>query len=223
MVASVFAADKRHENHKSCRHEEEGFSCCHCVTVVTTFQSFASRLEEVFRMTAAKWRSVRRHHRNHYLRRNERQKDCIKEMCFLILCLLSVQLHATSAHEVDAFHRLQLPGPSSQLQIVPRVEVPMSMAPSIQSGMNIRLPITLKFAGHEMGTASRQSSKSMSPQEVLNSTRSETRVSFYRMMEQASPQMGKVCILRSICEVGQVPAISPATGLLGEILDLFLT
>lgn len=142
-------------------------------------------------------------------------------MRFLILLLvLSVLLCEAAA---DTFHRLQLPGPSSELQIVPRVEVPMSMAPSIQSGMNIRLPIRLKFAGHETGTTSRLSAKSMTPQEVLNSSRTETRVSFYRMIEEASPQIGKACLMRSICEVGQVPAISPATGLLGEIVDLLLT
>ena len=99
----------------------------------------------------------------------------------------------------------------------------MSMAPSIQSGMNVRLPISLKFA--ERGTEAVGSRLSMArtPQEVLNSSRSETRVSLYRMIEEASPRLGKVCLLRSICEVGQVPAISPTTGLLGEIVDLLLT
>lgn len=137
---------------------------------------------------------------------------------FVLFLVLSVLLCESEA--ADALHRLQLPDPHSELQIVPRVEVPMSMAPSIQSGMNIRLPITLKFARHE---TVHKSAKSMSPQEVLNSSRTEARVSFYRMIEAASPRIGKVCLLRSICEVGQVPAISPASGLLGEIVDLLLT
>lgn len=141
-------------------------------------------------------------------------------MRFLVLVVLCC-LH--SCARTAQFHRLQLPDPGSELQIVPRIEVPMSMAPSIQSGMNIRLPISLKFAGREQSTSSRLSAKSMSPQEVLNSTRTETRVSFYRMIEETSPQIGKACLLRSICEVAQVPAISPATGLLGEVVDLFLT
>jgi hypothetical protein len=131
---------------------------------------------------------------------------------------LSVLLCESGA--TDAYHRLQLPDPQSELQIVPRVEVPLSMAPSIQSGMNIRLPITLKFARH--GTV-QKSAKSTTSQEVLNSSRTEARVSFYRGIEQASPRVGKVCLLQSICEVGQVPAISPASGLLGEIVDLLLT
>lgn len=146
-------------------------------------------------------------------------------MRFLVLVVLRFLMFACSLTNASHFHRLQMPDPRSELQIVPRVEVPMSMAPSIQSGMNIRLPITLRFAGREerRETVSPLSPKSMSPQEVLNSTRTETRVSFYRMIEEASPQIGKACILRSICEVAQVPAISPATGLLGEVVDLLLT
>ena len=142
----------------------------------------------------------------------------------LIVSLLLIQDDVGSDLHSSQFHRLQLPGPSSELRIVPRVDVPLNMGPSVQSGMNIRLPISLKFTGRETQTADRLlSSKSMSPQEVLNSTRTETRVSFYRMIEQATPGVGKNCLLRSICEVGQVPAISPATGLLGEIVDLLLT
>ena len=140
-----------------------------------------------------------------------------------LLCLFVSFIQSFCLHDATgAYHRLQLPGPTSELQIVPRIEVPMAMAPSIQSGMNIRLPISLKFADRKEAT-SHLTAKSMTQEEVYNTSLTTSRASLYQMIEKVSPTLGKACLLRSICEVGQVPAVSPATGLLGEIVDLLLT
>lgn len=122
------------------------------------------------------------------------------------------------------FHRLQLPASNSELQIVPRVEVPMSMAPTVQTGMNIRLPISLKFPSKEdRSSFYRKNSKHMTSENFFNETRVEGRARFYRIIEEAHPSLGKVCLLRSICEVAQVPLMTPSAGLFGEIVDLLLT
>jgi hypothetical protein len=129
-----------------------------------------------------------------------------------------------STSDCHRFHRLQLPASNSELQIVPRVEVPMSMAPTVQSGMNIRLPISLKFPPKEDHSSFyRKNSKHMTAENFFNETRVEGRARFYRIIEDAHPSFGKVCLLRSICEVAQVPLITPSAGLFGEIVDLLLT
>jgi hypothetical protein len=34
---------------------------------------------------------------------------------------------------------------------------------------------------------------------------------------------GKACLLLAICEVSQTPLLSPNSGIIGEIVDMFLT
>lgn len=119
------------------------------------------------------------------------------------------------------FHRLQLPSPNSELLIVPRFEIPMTMAPSVQTGMVLRMPISLKFANRP---ASSQSSSERHVKSDSNETvKARSRAQFYRTFEQMSPKFGKACLLRAICEVAQIPLINPSTGIVGEILDLLLT
>jgi len=90
--------------------------------------------------------------------------------------------------------------------------------------MNIRLPISLKFPSKEDHVFAREKNNDVKENEhFLNETRAHGRARFYRVIEDAHPSLGKVCLLRSICEVGQVPLINPASGLFGEIIDLLLT
>lgn len=113
-----------------------------------------------------------------------------------------------------------MPSPNSELLIVPRFEIPMSMAPSIQTGMSLRMPISLKFASRSsVESTGDKSSKG----DLSESLKAKSRIDFYRTFEKLSPRLGKSCLLRAICEVAQVPLINPATGIVGEILDLLLT
>lgn len=114
----------------------------------------------------------------------------------------------------ETYHRLLSPSSNSQLQIVPKVEIPIAMAPTVQCGMNLRLPITLKFPDRS------SQRKGWQEPEIL---KSKSRALLYESIDKLQPSFGKICLLRSICEVSQVPLISPATGLIGEIVDLFLT
>lgn len=144
------------------------------------------------------------------------------KMHLLYLCF--VLLLFNEGVNCRRFHRLQLPSANSELQIVPRIEVPMSMAPTVQTGMNIRLPISLKFPTKEDSFSFyRQNSKHLTTDLFLNETRVEGRARFYRIIQDSHPSLGKECLMRSICEVAQVPLMNPATGLFGEVIDLLLT
>lgn len=133
------------------------------------------------------------------------------EMCFLLFSLLL----AFNPVTCETYHRLLTPTSNSQLQIVPRIEVPMTMAPTVQSGMNLRLPITLKFPGKVENLREPDLHYS-------DVAKTKSRASLYSSIDKFHPTFGKICLLRSICEVSHVPLISPATGLVGEVVDLLL-
>jgi len=56
-----------------------------------------------------------------------------------------------------------------------------------------------------------------------NKSRVNSRAQFYRTIEKSHNSFGRVCLMRAICEVAEVPLISSSTGLIGEIIDLLLT
>lgn len=141
-----------------------------------------------------------------------------------------------------AVNRLSWPSNNAELKIVPHVEVPMTMAPSVQSGMNMKLPITLKFpsfydvmrplrtAALNVANNEPQAPDSKPREETsmpiidkANSSRINSRAMFYKSIESSHATYGKACLLRAICEVAEIPAISSGTGLVGEIVDLLLT
>ena len=133
------------------------------------------------------------------------------EMCSFPFVVVLIILTSTLVSS-ETFHRLLSPSPNSQLQIVPKIDVPMSMAPTVQSGMSLKLPITLKFP--ERSESSRRRD---------NESKLWSRKYLYKSIEKIHPSFGKICLLRSICEVSHIPLISPTTGLVGEIIDLVLT
>jgi len=53
--------------------------------------------------------------------------------------------------------------------------------------------------------------------------RVEARNLLYKSVELTHSTLGKSCLLRAVCEVSQTPLISPETGIVGEIIDMFLT
>lgn len=135
------------------------------------------------------------------------------------------------------FQRLFWPANNAEFKIIPHIEMPMTMAPSVQSGMNFKMPITLKFptmrdlmgpsrAG-ESGDASAGPKDASTPREEdmahKNLSRANSRAMFYRSVESGHPTLGKSCLLRAICEVAEVPVINSGSGLLGELIDLLLT
>lgn len=114
------------------------------------------------------------------------------------------------------------------------------MAQSVQSGMNFKLPITLKFpsfydimrpvrnvavaaAANEPVTAGSKQREEEDNQRFLNETRAQSRALFYKSIERTSSKWGEGCLLRAICEVAEIPAINSGSGLLGELIDMFLT
>lgn len=163
-------------------------------------------------------------------------------MCLLVLLKMFryvlLVLMISTCH-TRRYSRLTWPSENgARMQIVPHMEVPMTMAPSVQSGMKFRLPITMKFAG--MGGPAMtiadavtltDGKKKQREDEVifdgnesfLNDTRAKSRALFYKSIETSNSKWGESCLLRAICEVAEIPAINSGTGILGELLDLFLT
>lgn len=82
------------------------------------------------------------------------------------------------------------------------------------------MPISLKFASRSSGESTNEKRIKSDSSEAM---KVRSRVDFYRTFEKISPKLGKPCLLRAICEVAQIPLINPATGIVGEILDLLLT
>lgn len=136
------------------------------------------------------------------------------EMCLVIVTLLLTFFPQNFS--CDTYHRLLSPASNSQLQIVPKIEVPLAMAPTVQSGMNLKLPITLKFPGRQ----DKLQKLDKCDHEVA---KTKSRALFYKSIDKVNPSFGKICLLRSICEVSHIPLISPATGLVGEIIDTILS
>lgn len=56
-----------------------------------------------------------------------------------------------------------------------------------------------------------------------NQTRADSRAKFYQSIEMSHSKFGKSCLLRAICEAAQTPLMDPNSGILGEIIDMFLT
>lgn len=160
--------------------------------------------------------------------------------------LIFTLLFLASSSNCKKYHRFILPTTSSELTIVPRVEMPMTMSNTVQSGLNFRLPIAIRFpsmmdlvepvrnvldATNAAANALNRLLASSSPPSVVtnslpsleNTTRINSRISFYRSLETNFPEYGKICLLRAICEVAEIPVMAAPTGLIGEIVDLLLT
>ena len=146
-----------------------------------------------------------------------------------------------SSSLAQRFQRLTWPSENAELKIVPHVEIPMTMAPSVQSGMNFRLPITLQFpsysdvmrpmrntaalvaaASDPVTSPSRQREEDDSSI-FVNRTRANSRAMFYKSVEKHSSKWGEDCLLRAVCEVGEIPSINSGSGIIGEVIDLLLT
>lgn len=162
-----------------------------------------------------------------------------------IACLLLLATQIVRCQQQVVYQRLTMPSENAMLKIVPHMEVPMTMAPSVQSGMNFKMPITLRFptmadimrptrttvvganVADQPGSAE---SKPRFDEELQlelikhnNASRANSRALFYRSVERSHPALGKTCLLRAICEVAEVPSINTGSGIIGELIDLLLT
>ncbi|KAI1301539.1 hypothetical protein HDE_02975 [Halotydeus destructor] len=131
------------------------------------------------------------------------------------------------------------PSENAELKIEPNTKMPMTMAQSVQSGMNFKLPITLKFPSFydvmrpirvaAMAAAASDPVMTMPSNTrdekvtFANTTKATARTMFYKTIESSHPKFGKVCLLRAICEVAETPAINSGSGIIGELVDLLLT
>lgn len=130
-----------------------------------------------------------------------------------------------NAIQCEKYQRLILPSSVSLLKIIPRVEVPTAASASIQSGLSLKMPISITLPSMMDVVKSMRQSTSQTEMNVLsaNKTRVTSRSKFYKSIEKTHPSFGRICLMRAICEVAEVPFMSASTGLLGEIIDLLLT
>ena len=154
-----------------------------------------------------------------------------KMRIFFVCFLLS--FHGLTNNE--RVQRFILPTSSSIFTIVPRFDIPMMSSSSVNSGFSFKMPITIKFPSlmdiaksinqyeNNIGMGTTFDKPLITNLTVVNVTKSRSRVNFYKAIENANSRYGRVCLMRAICEVAEVPFIASSTGLLGEIIDLLLT
>ncbi|CAG2114831.1 unnamed protein product [Medioppia subpectinata] len=58
---------------------------------------------------------------------------------------------------------------------------------------------------------------------LAKSSRFQARSQLYKTIEISHSTLGRSCLQRAICEVSQTPLIAPNTGLIGQLIDMFLT
>ena len=136
-----------------------------------------------------------------------------------------------NAIKCERMQRLILPTTASKLRIIPSVEMPMVSSNSIQSGFSFRLPIAIQFpSAQELAQAFRQTlNNDNSVQSSIfsaldaNKTRVQSRSNLFNAIEKSHNRLGRVCLLRAICEVSEVPFMSASHGLIGQLVDMLLT
>lgn len=157
-------------------------------------------------------------------------------MIYLIACLISLNLA-----NCDRFTRLVMPENPTELKIIPKVEMPMAMTTSVNSGMNMQFPITVRFPSiaevtdpvrtvanspaNIVDLMSKLLSTLTQTDKLLNTTtmvkaRMNSKAGFFRTIEESTLRLGSSCLHRAICEVAEVPFMSPSMGLIGEVVDL---
>lgn len=153
----------------------------------------------------------------------------------ILLFFFSLNHSLTSSLRVS---RLILPASNAELRITPHIAFPSSLTNSVDSGIHLKLPITIKFPSmidllepvkeilkqHDDDDRIKRSrllrkDRKEFDAKVLNVVRSKSRVSFYEFLSAYNSTLSLNCLLKTICQVGQVPLISPSLGLFGEIID----
>ena len=131
--------------------------------------------------------------------------------------------------QCERVQRLILPTTASLLRIIPSVEMPMVSSNSIQSGFSFKLPIAIQFpSALDFVQSVRQTLNTGNSGKLIsaidsNITRVNSRANLFKAIEKTHHRLGRVCLLRAICEVAEVPFMSASNGLIGQLVDMFLT
>lgn len=152
-------------------------------------------------------------------------------MKFLAVIYLLI---SSDAVQCERIQRLVLPTTASLLKIIPRVEMPTVSSNTIQSGFSFKMPIAIHFPSvMDVVQSIRQTLNTGnavvgSPAETVvvinsNRTRANSRAKLYKAIEKTHNSFGRICLMRAICEVAEVPFMSASTGLLGEVFDMLLS
>lgn len=134
-----------------------------------------------------------------------------------------------NAIECERVQRLVLPTTASLLRIIPSVEMPMVSSNSIQSGFSFKLPIAIQFPSTlDFVKSIRQTLNNGNSFQIINDldtnrTRVNARANLFYAIEKTHKRLGRICLLRAICEVAEVPFMSASNGLIGQLIDMFLT
>ncbi|XP_054160212.1 uncharacterized protein LOC128958390 [Oppia nitens] len=146
----------------------------------------------------------------------------------VIVCYLIVMTY--NIYNCEKVQRLVLPSLASSLRIIPSVQMPIVTSNSIQSGFSFRLPIAIQFpSALDFAQSFRQTLYNgntidfMSSSLDSNRTRVTSRANLYRAIEKTHSRLGRVCLLRAICEVAEVPFMSASHGLIGQLIDMLLS
>jgi hypothetical protein len=150
--------------------------------------------------------------------------------------LVIIHLFILIPHTVKCGHirrlRQILPTTASALRIIPRVEMPMVSTNSIQSGFGLKMPISVTFPSamdfvqsisQTINNRNVATDSAATITTNANTTRINSRMKLYKAIEKTHNGFGRVCLMRAICEVAEVPYISSSTGLIGEIFDMLLS
>jgi len=153
-------------------------------------------------------------------------------MKFLVIIHLFILIpHAVKCGHIRRLRQI-LPTTSSALRIIPRVEMPMVSTNSIQSGFGFKMPISVTFPSamdfvqsisQTINTRNVATDSVATLSTNANTTRINSRMKLYKAIEKTHNGFGRVCLMRAICEVAEVPYISSSTGLIGEIFDMLLS
>jgi hypothetical protein len=161
-------------------------------------------------------------------------------MKFLVIFHLFILIpHTVKCGHVRRLRQV-LPTTGSALRIIPRVEMPMVSTNSIQSGFGLKMPISVTFPSAMDFVQSMSQTMSQTMGQTINNrnvatdspvtfttnantTRVNSRMKLYKAIEKTHNGFGRVCLMRAICEVAEVPYISSSTGLIGEIFDMLLS
>lgn len=145
-----------------------------------------------------------------------------------VIVVLSLMAASLKSARPERVHKLVLPTSASKLRIIPSVEMPMVASNSIQSGFSFRLPIAISFpSAMDFVQSVRQTVNNGNALQMnyldSNATRVNSRANLFQAIEKTHSRFGRVCLLRAICEVAEVPLMSASHGLLGQLVDMLLT
>lgn len=144
--------------------------------------------------------------------------------CFLFMASFSSKIRVS---------RLILPTTNAELRIIPHVNFPSSLTNSVDSGVNFKLPITIKFPSMldlfdplkelvkdvKSGKSKVFSNKDSRSLNIQKFSRNRSRALFYEYLSSFNSTLATDCVLKTICQVNKVALVTPSLGLIGEIID----